>query len=327
MLYKCKNCGGNVVFDPKTQHMHCLHCESEESQEIKKESSIQKCVNCGAPLEIDDLTSACKCGYCGVYHVFEERLDGDYEPHLILPFKISKRQAVEALEKEFKKRVFTPTGFLSAKSLESMEGRYVPFWLYDFDTEYNFVGEGTKVRTWTAGDIEYTETSYYEVVRDLDIDFKKIPVDASEKMDDSVMDLMEPYNYEGLQNFEPKYMSGFLGEIYNYKADEVIKRAKNKAKEASDQLMDKTISGYATVRERNRNLRIDERDKNYALFPVWVYVYRFNDKNYEFHVNGQTGKVIGITPVQKNKVIGYGATIFVALTMILFFLVGIVGVV
>ena len=77
--------------------------------------------------------------------------------------------------------------------MNGIYGDYVPFWFYDYDTNCTFHGEGTKVRSWTTGNTQYTETSYYDIVRDMDIDFDNIPVDASMGMPDDVMDLMEPF--------------------------------------------------------------------------------------------------------------------------------------
>ena len=37
------------------------------------------------------------------------------------------------------------------------------------------------------------------------------------------------------------------------------------------------------------------------------------DREYEFHVNGQTGKIIGAVPVSKKKVLAYGGTVFAVL--------------
>ena len=83
----------------------------------------------------------------------------------------------------------------------------------------HYSGTGTTVRVWVSGDTEYTETSYFQVNRDVDVDFEKLPVDASLEMEDQVMDMMEPYQYEALENFRPEYMSGFLGEVYNQSAE------------------------------------------------------------------------------------------------------------
>lgn len=107
-----------------------------------------------------------------------------------------------------------------------MEGDYVPFWLYSYDVTAEWDGIGTKVRTWRSGDTEYTETSKYHVYRRMELDFNRVPVDASIKMPDGIMDLMEPYSYEQLQKFEAKYMSGFEAETYNQTPDELEGRAK-----------------------------------------------------------------------------------------------------
>ena len=310
MIFKCKNCGGNSVYNPEKGMMVCPHCESEESQEKIAGVGVSQCVNCGAPLEVTEHTSASKCPNCGSYHVFEERISGEYTPHLVLPFKISKQQAVESIRKEFKKRMFTPKEYLSNASIEKMEGIYVPFFMYDFYSNVRYHATGTKVRTWTSGDYKYTETSYYDVARDMDIDFEKIPVDASVTMDNSVMDLLEPYNYKALVNFEDKYMSGFLAESYSDNPEVLKARAEGKAKNDSRSLLMDTLDGYATLTHVNQDIDIHQKACEYALLPVWVYEFKYQGKTYTYHVNGQTGKVIGKTPIAYPKVFAYSAGLF-----------------
>lgn len=314
MIFKCKNCGGNVVYEPGRGRMYCPHCESEDSENRIQGGSLTQCVNCGAPVEIRDYTSAGRCEHCGCYIIFNERVEGVYEPQMMLPFRISRKAAVQALESEFSRRVFTPADFMSAKSLEKMEGIYVPFWLYDYEACYDFAGEGIRIRKWTSGNTEYTETSYYEVIRKMDLDFDKVPVDASYAMEDGTMDLMEPYDYRQLQGFDPKYMSGFYGEIYNQEAPELEERAREKSRRASEELMQGSLQGYHTVRPVRKDLDLKGTGVHYALMPVWQYLYRYKGKIYRYHVNGQTGKVIGTTPVSVEKVIGYGVSVFAAVT-------------
>lgn len=316
MIFKCKNCGGNVVYEPGRGRMYCPHCESEDSEEKIQGEALTQCVNCGAPMEIQDYTSAGRCEHCGCYIVFNERVEGVYEPHMLLPFRVSRMAAVKALDSEFSRRLFTPSDFLSAKSLEKMEGIYVPFWLYDYKACYDFAGEGIKVRSWVAGDKEYTETSYYEVIRQMDLDFDKVPVDASYAMEDGTMDLMEPYDYRQLQGFDPKYMSGFYGEVYNQEAPELESRAREKSRSASEELMQGSFLEYNTVRPFRKDLNLKGTGTHYALMPVWQYLYRYKGKVYQYHVNGQTGKVIGTTPVSMAKVLSYSASVFAVVTAV-----------
>ncbi len=313
MIFKCKNCGGNIVYDPDKGTMCCPHCEGIDTEEkIVSTESIKTCANCGAPMDsvVLEHTSATKCPSCGSYVILDERVQGDYEPDKILPFRISRNKAINLLRDEFGRRVFTPEGFLSNASVSKIEGTYVPFFMYDYDTDSEYRGTGTKVRSWTSGDYEYTETSYYDIHRVMEADFKGVPVDASDYMDDQYMDLMEPYAYEGLEGFEEKYMSGFLGEKYNRSEEELAERAEKKVGSAVETLVDESISGYATVKKKRFDVNAKKTRVEYALLPVWEYVFRYHNENYKFHVNGQTGKVVGKTPVSKEKVLLYGFTVF-----------------
>lgn len=328
MIFKCDNCGGNVVYSPEKKTMCCPHCEGIESQKkVTGEKSLESCINCGAPLTVEDYTSAAQCAHCGSYLVFDERVEGEYEPHLVLPFKIGKEGAKEIMRERFRKKVFTPSNFLSAKQLEGMKGIYVPFFMYDFGVHCNFQAEGTRRKVWRSGDTEYTETSYYDVVRKMDVDFDKIPVDASLTMDDKVMDLMEPYTYDELEKFKEEYLSGFYAEMYNEDAEKLRPRAKEKAARDAETLLNQSVSGYSSLRTIQKETLIQNRETNYALLPVWSYLYSFGGKTYRYYINGQTGKAVGVTPVSFQKLLAYGGTVWVLTTLMLLMLHLILGVI
>lgn len=311
MIFKCKNCGGNSLYHPEKKVMWCPHCEGEDSEEVVSSPSLEICGNCGAPLEmVKEHTSALKCSHCGTYIILNERVEGENRPDLILPFQIGRQKAEEAMRKEFGKRLFTPASFLSAKSLELMEGSYVPFWLYDYQAKIDYEGKATKVHVYTRGDTEYTETSHYRVVRKMDVAFDKIPADASERMADDVMDLMEPYEYRALENFQEKYMSGYEGEKVNFSEDSLRERVEKRARRDSEDLLDGTISGYTTCVALQKDIALKKSKAYFALLPVWVYRYPYRGEEYIYHVNGQTGKVIGKTPTDRTKALLYSGTVF-----------------
>lgn len=310
MIFRCKNCGANAVFSPEKQTMYCPYCDSIDSEEPAEGEGMNYCINCGGELHAGDYSSAVKCEHCGSYVIFEERTSGSYEPHLILPFKLGKKQAQDLIKKEFGKKPFVPDDFLSEAKMSEMEGAYVPFFMYDYACRYKLSARGNKVRTWRSGNTEYTETSVYDVYRDMDVSFEKIPVDASIAMNDEMMDLMEPYDYAALIDFQTKYMSGFLAEKYNMSADELEVRARTKAKQDAEALMNETLVGYTTVTDKQPDMNLDRTQTNYSLLPVWRYTYTYKDKTYPFYINGQTGKMTGNPPISMAKVVGYGATVF-----------------
>lgn len=314
MIYKCVNCGANAIFSPEHGTMFCESCDSINSEKKMPGGGMVSCVNCGAEIEPKQYQSAYKCEYCDTYMIFDERVEGEYEPHLIMPFKISKKQAIENIKKEFGKKLFLPSGFLKEASLKTMEGIYVPFFMYDFFCQYDYEGTGKKVRVWRVGNTEYTETSTYKIERSMDIDFTKIPVDASILMDDETMDLLEPYDYAALEKFQTKYMSGFFGEMKNMEPESVESRARIKAKRDAKELMNQTISGYSAIVPQREDVNLNNTKTEYALLPVWAYTYRYKGKDYHFKLNGQTGKMIGKIPISIEKALGYSSTLFIGLS-------------
>lgn len=327
MIFKCKNCNGNVVYSPEQHKMFCPFCESTDSEERKdyEAGEIQICPECGGEVPVLEHTSATKCPYCDNYLIFNERVEGAYEPSHIIPFQIGLESCKKMIREKFKKCLFAPVDFLSEVRLNSMQGTYVPFWFYDFDVNVDFQGEGTRVRHWSSGDYRYTETSYYNVVRNMDVGFLKIPADASEQMPDSIMDLMEPYDYKMLEGFKPEYMSGFYAEKYNMPAETNLDRARQKMTEDTAQLLADTYKGYASVRQLRRNINVQGSSHEYGLLPVWKYIYHYQGKDYPFYVNGQTGKIVGTAPLSKGKVWAYAGSLWAILTLMLLLVNGILS--
>ena len=319
MVFKCKNCGGNVVYSPEKHKMYCPYCDSLESEEKETTGvSLTNCINCGGAIEVNEFTSASQCPYCDNYIIFDERVTGEYKPQLIIPFVFGKERVKLLMRDKFKASVFAPGDFLSEAKLNSMSGMYVPFWMYDYHVRGVFDGQGNKIRTWRSGNTEYTETSVYHIVRDMEVDFDKMPVDSSDAMPDATMDLMEPYDYKALESFKEEYMSGFFAERYNQDALSGEPRAVAKAKQDAESILKQSISGYVGVNSAlNNQVTLQRTDTNYALLPVWIYNYKYKNEDFRFYINGQTGKIIGKVPVAAKKVWGYGATVFASLFAIL----------
>lgn len=327
MIFKCKSCGGNILYNPEKQAMVCPFCESKDTQ-VRKEASapgLGICPECGGEVPVDTFDSATKCPYCDNYLIFNERVEGEYEPAYVIPFLLGKEFCKESIRDKFKKFIFAPTDFLSDARLDTMQGFYVPYWFYDCDTDVHYTGEATKVRSWTSGDTRYTETSYYHVIREVEIPFEKVPADASIKMPDDVMDLMEPYDYSKLQAFQPEYLSGFYAERYNMPAQELEGRAKKKMEEAASVIVNRSISGYSSVRQTGMQMNSRDGETKYGLLPVWKYTYLYGGKEYPFYVNGQSGKIVGSAPISKPKVMAYSATLWAVLTVILAAINGVLG--
>lgn len=309
MNYKCKSCGSSMVYSPNHKTMYCPSCSRTDTEEILGNESMSNCPFCGAVLEPGDYDSSSVCPYCDNYIVYDQRVTGRYEADYVIPFEYDKKDAISEMEKTFKKRIFIPSAFWSEKRLKGMKGYYVPFFLYDYDTCSQYHGPATKTRHWRSGDYKYTETSHYNLDRVIEATYDKVPADASIKMPDANMDLMEPYDYDKLINFDPKFLSGFFGEIYNDTADKYENRAKSKTCESALTILKESVAGFSlTGSITHNNVSLKRKTTKYALFPVWIYDFEWRGQKYPVYVNGQTKKVVGETPVSKKKVIVYAIT-------------------
>lgn len=260
------------------------------------------CNNCGAELITDKDTTATQCSYCGAPMVLGDRLSGKMAPAKLIPFTISKEQAEKTFQKWCKKGLVTPKDFMTADRIKSITGMYVPFWLYDVNGRGEIHANATRVRSYTSGDYRITETRHYKIYRKVSLNFENVPVDASEKMPDDMMDKMEPYSYQDLKDFNTPYLSGFIAEKYNYTDKELLPRLKKKTDRYVESYIMSTIGSYSSVNVTQRIYDAKQRNASYTLLPVWMLAYDYHGKEYMFAMNGQTGKVAGKPPISKSKV-------------------------
>jgi len=310
--YKCANCGSDMRFDADSGTLSCQSCGRQDNIETiredlqvttfsDEEAKEYQCENCGAALITSIETTATHCSFCGAGVVIADRLSGHLAPAKVIPFTVSKEEAIRAFKKWCRKGWLTPKGFMTADRIKSLTGIYVPFWLFDLNSQANVSATCTRVRTYTRGDYIYTETRYYDAYRKINLDYVKIPVDASEKMNDALMDKLEPFPYEQLKEFKTPYLAGYLAEKYNYTDEQLLPRAKEKVQQFIHDYIQSTFSGYHSVRYNRRQINTNNVKSKYVLLPVWMVCYDYNQTEHIFAMNGQTGKVVGKPPLSAKK--------------------------
>lgn len=278
--------------------------EAQVQRNFNREQVKQyHCKNCGADIITDQDTAATTCSFCGAAVVLSDRLSGELTPAKVIPFRISKTQAQDAFRKWCKKGLLTPKDFMNADRIKSITGIYVPFWLYDIGVNGDVDAVCTKTRHYTRGDYIYTETSYYHVYRKVKLNYLKVPADASEKMNDTMMDKLEPYNYSDLKDFNMPYLAGYIAEKYNYTDKQIYSRIKQRVGQYANQYIRGTIQGYSSIRYNREDVQLQPLATFYTLLPVWMVCYDYKDSEHIFAMNGQTGKVVGKPPIAKSKLL------------------------
>ena len=278
---------------------------THEQQTFGTEAVEFFCQNCGAVIVSDENTAAAWCHYCDSPVVLQDRLSGQLAPTYVIPFKVTKEQAQKAFEDWSRKGLFTPKSFRDAKKVKSVQGVYVPFWLYDVSSEGTAQAHATKVRTYVRGDYIYTETRHFNIFRRAKLNYLHVPADASEKMDDNIMNLLEPYDYKELQKFQMPFLAGFSADKYSYTADQMYDRVRARVDGFVRQYIRGTVSGYSTVNYQSELVNSEQKHADYTMLPVWIFSYDYKDSEHMFAMNGQTGKIVGKLPIDKKRVFGF----------------------
>ena len=285
---------------------------------------VYSCPSCGAELICDQSTAATACPYCGNPAIVPGQFSGALRPDYILPFRLSKDDAVQALRAHYKGKPFLPRSFTSANHIEQIQGVYVPFWLFDGGAEGAASYRASNTNVFETGDYETTETRHYHVVRAGSLAFEKIPVDASSKMPDDHMDSIEPFDYAQLRPFSTAYLPGYLADKYDVTIDDSRDRADTRCRETLAQALRDTVTGYGACVTEREDIALRRGKVHYALLPVWMLSTKWRGQDFLFAMNGQTGKLVGDLPTDRGRFWGMFAAIAapltVALTAILQFL-------
>jgi len=285
--------------------------------DFEAKAEIFNCPSCGAELMVDANTAATSCAYCNNPTLLKSRLSGAYYPVHIIPLKITKDQAKSLFAKGLKGKPLLPKCFKDQRKLNDAQGVYLPFWLFDCDVAGGMQAKATIVRTYNTARHIVTETSHYDVVREGTSNYRKVPADASKRLDSNQMEMLEPYNYEELCDFNMGYLSGYVAEKYDKVADECFPRVNKRVGDYIQKKLHSTVTGFTSVRVTGANHTVPNCQSNYTLLPVWMLTYNYNGKDWHYAVNGQTGRIVGDLPISKGKLWGwFGGIAVAAMTII-----------
>ncbi len=356
--YKCPCCGGAIAFDSETQNMKCPYCDTEFEVEALKGydadlgsdsaddmqwqtdagSEWQEgeadglrsyvCKSCGGEIVGDDTTAATSCPFCGNPIVVMGQFSGALKPDIVIPFKLDKNAAKNALQEHIKGKRLLPKVFKDQNHIDEIKGVYVPFWLFDTEANASVRYRATRVRGWSDDQYNYTETQHYSVMREGTLGFDGVPVDGSSKMADDLMESIEPYDLSQAVDFQTAYLAGYLADKYDVTAEESVERANARVKQSTERAFAATVNDYSSVKTESCSIRLQGGKAKYALCPVWLLTTNWNGQKYTFAMNGQTGKFVGDLPVDnaasKKWLIGLTA-VFAAATYGVALLLNLIG--
>jgi hypothetical protein len=188
--------------------------------------------------------------------------------------------------------------------LQEMGGVYIPFWTFD----------AWVASRWTAeAGHHYYETEYYtdqngnqqsrqvqrtrwEFASGWRKDFfDDVLVCASKGLPQDLVSRLQTFDTKQLTPYQPQFLAGWRAESYAID----LMPAWGSAQESMSATQRGRCAGDVPG-DTHRNLSVQNQFSyvtfKHILLPIWIAAYRYNDKPYQFLVNGQTGEVVGRAP-------------------------------
>ncbi len=276
------------------------------TDENAEDLPVYNCRSCGAEIIAPPSQIALTCPYCGNNIVLTEKVSGKLRPNGVLPFKIVPKDLPDAMKRFYRGKVLLPKNFFSESTMGHVTGVYVPFWTFSGGVNGTMQYVGDTVTNSVVGNYRITETKEYAIDRDVSVSFDNVPVDASGRIEDKLMDSLEPFDMKEMKPFDMRYLAGFTADRFDVAKNDIAKRARDRMTSSVSNIAKAQVGGYTNVRSLGGRLNFNI-DAKYLLFPVYLFDITHENKAYHFAVNGQTGKVVGEIPTDKKVSLAYFA--------------------
>ena len=282
----CPSCGAPAYYDIKTRVYNCSYCgnrvgidralsdrkgfreiRQKKMKESLKSFELQRavCTGCGVELVFEEGDAIANCAFCGRSLVRSAFVKAESVPELIVPFSITEYEARDILAKWCDKNSLKREARAIRKKLTDLKGFYLPYELVRGPVDCSaFRVEGGSI---------------YECGGFVD----EVFVNCSKKLDNQLLDAMEPYDLEELKEFDFSYVAGHRVKTGDISGDELSRRIDVEIGHDYRPVIQKTLEAKA--------VGVNVNSVNVLRMPVLLPVYYISFDGYMAAVNGQTGKV------------------------------------
>jgi len=345
---KCPKCGAtDISLNTKNGKLRCNFCRHEfepekfdvmendisslegevigsGAQDIIADTSEMvtfKCSSCGAEVVIDTASATqARCHWCRNTLSINQQIPNGAVPDTVLPFKIPKAEAQNAIEKFVgKRRFYAHPKFRREFTTDNIMGVYLPYMIVDANTHANLKGQGEhETRRYTVKRGDNTETRYdadlYDVEREFDLTVEGLTVESSsDKLDtkakdktNNIINSIMPFDTENCVKWDANYIKGYTSEKRDTNVEQLKELVKDQTKDVARFAANKTLEFYDRgVRWDKEDLDIKGQQWKSAYLPVWLYSYqqKKGDKSLLHYVavNARTKETMGSVPIHKPK--------------------------
>lgn len=250
-----------------------------------------------------------RCPFCdGELKEAEAQSHRKFTPIGIIPFTVSQQQGREAL-KGFLRNFFIPPKLKEVVLAEGgLRGIYVPMFFMDILTRSTWEAQifmryrqpkrdnKSKDKNEKPKEVWDRASGYYEHFYEDEQRFLTKGLNAN------IFKQILPYNLKSVAPYDPIYLTEWPVEIYPQREGDEIKNLEKDLVKRLESEAKKLAKGdkVKDFKLKSEKFLITFR---HVLMPVWVANYRYRGKNYQYLINGQTGKLSGPRPLSTLRIL------------------------
>jgi DNA-directed RNA polymerase subunit RPC12/RpoP len=354
-MNRCPTCGASEIMHKVGTELQCRHCGSAWcSDRVEEEfglgegigqlqgtiigsaannipvgvSSLMSfhCTGCGAEVTINTQNAlTARCHWCRHIFGINEQIPNAAVPDAILPFRITKGNAVARIRKFVKARsLFALKAFKDEFTPENVVRIYLPYMVVDAKACARINGRGEKAtRHYKKDGKNYYDADIYLVERQLDFTVDDLVLDSSSKRNNldehtnNIINTILPFDTKNALKWDASYLVDATSEKRDLNVPQLQSQLRDQLLSIARAKLVKTIKHYGRgVRWEEEHIDVQGTRWISMYLPVWLYAYHQPDDNeglmHYIAVNGRSGETMGSVPVQKWKLVVFAVILSAA---------------
>lgn len=266
--YLCEYCGREVTVNEALKEKEGFRkLRQAEIKKSRKEYKLYSaaCTGCGAEIVFDEDEAMANCAFCGRTLVRKNYTRDTQLPELIIPFRITLQEAKEELLKWCDENKRHKESRHVRERIDQLQGFYLPYELIRGPVES------------TASRMDAASIFHARGYVD------NVFVSCSSQLSNYVLDGMEPYELDELEEFDFSYVAGQRVKIGDLDSEGLEWRVRGEIADDYTPIVQKTLETKAVTVVTT----VDE----VMQMPVLLPAYYIQDGDTKVAINGQTGNI------------------------------------
>lgn len=283
-----------------SEDLFCANCGTENPVAVEQNQRLEHtashysfdCKSCGASMSYDASARALRCPFCGSTEMEKREGARSIRPDGVVTFSIGHEQAEKILREWLGRGFWRPADASRASTIGEMTAVYVPYWVFEAQTETMWTADSSPAPRGSRGD-------WYPVSGRNSATYPAVLIGGSSILTARETGDIAPFQIGDAQSHDQVDLENTIVEEFRVPR----KMARPQARGAIEQL--EANACLALVPNRARNLRVNvhlSSMRGYPLLlPVWILAYRYKNNVHRVLINGQSGKIAGSAPFSYGK--------------------------